>query len=515
MVETTSVISDNMSHSIEKIENVLAVENVENVVSYNSHRKTHEQIRDSTINEMNRAIKHDHSLDSVIQRSERSSSQQFSAELLSQTFSAESVDICQVVRSDRPPMEPMCMELNCDGFETVRTKRTTMKTCIKKLTEERKNMIDEGKQIGVTYSTYHKAHQQIVTSRKQKLLSLRTIVEDDKYFTLEMEEQKNDIAYSYRFGDMTDDKNKNKISMSFFRGIGRRANSDDLTTSSSNENLSFDEDELAYRKQGSSIMTLNDIFITYTESTNHNSRADDGQLSMASDESKDNTSTLKDKYQLSSGGSDDENKYDKYTTYNEKHDEYYDDNENKYDKYTAYDEKHDKYYDDNENKFDKYIAYDENCNEYDDITVAENKCDKYTSYDEKCDECVDNGVIENKCDKYRSYSEIVDECDDNGVIESRDEPSNDYRQTPVYGFTKYYDGRSQSHYIVDKYMYPNNQEFKNKGYYDNNDLWRESSSGKLKTKFTREIFIIKLSCPHYLKKIGHEKLRCITKEIDT
>lgn len=164
---------------IEKAKRILAEQSIHSAFAYNSYNKElleqekARRIRNNAFKEMDKPKEIEMGL----------CSQKSSTDLLNETFSAGSVDVCQVIRSDQPPTLPLRMEVLSDGFETVRTKRTTSKTCIKKCHEERIEMIKEGKQSGVSYSSYVETHDMIVASRKAKLESsirsgLGTIVED-------------------------------------------------------------------------------------------------------------------------------------------------------------------------------------------------------------------------------------------------------------------------------------------------------------------------------------------------
>jgi hypothetical protein len=104
-----------------------------------------------------------------IRRNDSSSSDSVASNpLLNTTFSAGSVDICQVIRSEKPPMVPLRMEMRCDGFETVRTKRNTISTCIEKLEKAKKLLEHERKQDAISYKTYVKAHDHIRERRMRK-----------------------------------------------------------------------------------------------------------------------------------------------------------------------------------------------------------------------------------------------------------------------------------------------------------------------------------------------------------
>ena len=97
-----------------------------------------------------------------------------------QTFAVSSFDICQVVRCKESPTIPLRMELNCDGFEVVRTRNNTgFEECVRKLEEARENLkskIDKSSKkessvvaSALSYKTYAKAEESERTRRlKQK-----------------------------------------------------------------------------------------------------------------------------------------------------------------------------------------------------------------------------------------------------------------------------------------------------------------------------------------------------------
>lgn len=82
-----------------------------------------------------------------------------------QTFAATSFDICQVVRSKKPPLNANKMELVCDGFEVIRTKdKTGYEACLKRLEKARAELngkLSSDKRAVLSYDEYVKAHQNI------------------------------------------------------------------------------------------------------------------------------------------------------------------------------------------------------------------------------------------------------------------------------------------------------------------------------------------------------------------
>ena len=100
--------------------------------------------------------------------SSRSSSSE-SADDSVQTFAATSFDICQVVRSKKPPLNANKMELVCDGFEVIRTKDNTgYEACLKRLEKARAELngkLSPDKRAVLSYDEYIKAHQNIKHER--------------------------------------------------------------------------------------------------------------------------------------------------------------------------------------------------------------------------------------------------------------------------------------------------------------------------------------------------------------
>ena len=89
-----------------------------------------------------------------------------------QTFAATSFDICQIVRSEKPPTVPTKMELRCDGFEVVRTKHNTgFDECLRKLDEARDKLnnmkMESSKSTALTYDSYTLAHEREKERRKK------------------------------------------------------------------------------------------------------------------------------------------------------------------------------------------------------------------------------------------------------------------------------------------------------------------------------------------------------------
>ena len=92
----------------------------------------------------------------------------WSNDLLAQTFSAGSVDVCQVIRSEKPPPVPLRMEVRCDGFETIRTKRKTITKCIEKIEKAKELLISQMKGSAVSYDAYNETHNAIKTERNEQ-----------------------------------------------------------------------------------------------------------------------------------------------------------------------------------------------------------------------------------------------------------------------------------------------------------------------------------------------------------
>ena len=143
--------------------------NKPNAISYDEYNKSCDQIRAGRMNQHQDPPISDsdseRSLMSIDSRKSRN-------DLIAQTFSAGCVDICQVIRSNVPPTLPLRMELNCDGFETVRTKRKAIEKCVKKFDDTR-NKLAQDTVTGIQYASYIETLQRFTDEQKQKSKTLR------------------------------------------------------------------------------------------------------------------------------------------------------------------------------------------------------------------------------------------------------------------------------------------------------------------------------------------------------
>ena len=161
--ETVRTKRDTLSICLQKVENAKKIlEMTQTAVSYSSYQRTYDSIY--ARRKSKKVFDETQSIDS-----KSSSKSDSSSVALDETFSAGSVDICQVIRSDRPPMVPIRMELNCDGFETVRTKRKAIHDCVKMCIGQKSKI-----QNGVTYSSYTQAHSEAVSKRKSALETFKS-----------------------------------------------------------------------------------------------------------------------------------------------------------------------------------------------------------------------------------------------------------------------------------------------------------------------------------------------------
>ncbi len=72
--------------------------------------------------------------------------------------SPNAVIVCQVVKSDKPPPVPLRMEMRCDGFETVRTKKKTIKKSMKKIDKAKEQIISQMKDNDMSRHAYKDTH---------------------------------------------------------------------------------------------------------------------------------------------------------------------------------------------------------------------------------------------------------------------------------------------------------------------------------------------------------------------
>ena len=116
-----------------------------------------------------------------------------------QTFANTSFDICQVIRSEKPPNGiPEKMELKCDGFEVVRTKDNIgFDECLRKLEDARQKLkgMNSGSAV-LTYNSYAIAHEREKERRKtnKKNRILRYEIEKQRRLQLKFQGHKNNLV---------------------------------------------------------------------------------------------------------------------------------------------------------------------------------------------------------------------------------------------------------------------------------------------------------------------------------